>query len=67
MRSAATVAANPVTLDLRFKHYRPPQILAYLPVVQRTDAYSIRYQGPDMVAISKFLQFVNTFAVNLEP
>ncbi len=61
------VVRAPVTLDLRFKHYRPAEMLAYLPIVERPDAHSIRYVGPDMIAISKFLEFVTTYAVTLEP
>ncbi len=59
--------SKPVTLDVRFKNYRPPQILAYLPIVERTDSHSIRYVGEDMVAISKFLQFMNGYNDGLEP
>jgi D-amino peptidase len=57
----------PVTLDLRFKHYRPSQMLAYLPIVERTDAHSIRYVGEDIIAVSKFLEFVMNYQVGLEP
>lgn len=58
---------GPVTLDIRFKHYRPAEMLAYLPIVERPDAHSIRYVGPDMIAISKFIEFVTTYTVTLEP
>jgi D-amino peptidase len=58
---------TPVTLDLQFRHYRPAEMLAYLPIVQRTDAHTIRYVGPDMLAISKFIEFVTTYDVALEP
>jgi D-amino peptidase len=61
------VVSVPVTLDVRFKNYRPSQILAYLPIVERTDSHSIRYIGEDMVAISKFLQFMNGYNAGLEP
>lgn len=61
------VLRAPITLDIRFKHYRPAEMLAYLPIVARPDAHSIRYVGPDMMAISKFLEFVMTYAVTLEP
>jgi D-amino peptidase len=61
------VVSTPVTLDVQFKNYRPSQILAYLPIVERTDSHSIRYIGEDMVAISKFLQFMNGYNAGLEP
>lgn len=59
--------AGPMTLDLQFRHYRPAEMLAYLPVVQRTDAHTIRYVGSDILAISKFIEFVTTYDVTLEP
>ena len=58
---------TPVTLDVRFKNYRPPQLLAYLPIVERTDAHSIRYVGEDMVAVSMFLEFMLSYDAGLEP
>lgn len=58
---------GPVTLDLRFKSYRPSQLLAYLPIVERTDAHSIRYIGEDILAVSQFLEFVMSYEVGLEP
>ena len=61
------VMSTPVTLDVRFKNYRPSQILAYLPIVERTDSHSIRYVGEDMVVVSKFLQFMNGYNAGLEP
>lgn len=58
---------KPVTLDVRFKAYRPAEVLAYLPIVDRTDAHSVRYVGPDMIAISKFIEFLMTYEAGLEP
>jgi D-amino peptidase len=61
------VVTTPVTLDLRFKSYRPPEMLAYLPIVTRTDAHTIRYVGDDMPAVSQFIEFVMNYSVGLEP
>lgn len=61
------VLETPVTLALGFKHYRPPQVLALLPIVDREDAHTIEYEGPDMVAVSRFLEFVMSYAPGLEP
>jgi D-amino peptidase len=58
---------NPVTLDVRFKNYRPSQVLAFLPIVDRTDAHSIRYVGDDVLAVSRFLQFLTGYEAGLEP
>jgi D-aminopeptidase len=50
-----------------FKHYLPSQVLALLPIVERPDAHTIRYVGPDMLAVSRFLQFINTYDQDLIP
>jgi D-amino peptidase len=59
--------AAPVRLDLTFKNYRPAEVLAYLPIVQRTDAHSIRYTGRNVLEVSKFLQFVGAYEPGLTP
>ncbi len=57
----------PVQLDVRFKAYRPSELLAYLPIVQRTDSHSIRFVGKDIVEVSKFLEFITNYEPSLEP
>ena len=57
----------PITLDVRFKSYRPSQVLAYLPIVERTDAHSIRYVGADIIEISRFLAFMLGYDSNAQP
>ncbi len=61
------VLPTPVTLDVRFKNYRPSQVLAYLPIVERTDSHSIRYTGSDMIEVAYFLEFLTNYNVGLEP
>jgi D-amino peptidase len=57
----------PVRLDVRFKNYRPSEVLGYLSIVERTDAHSIRFTGKDMIEVSKFLEFILTYEPSLEP
>lgn len=57
----------PVTLEVRFKSYRPPQMLAYLPIVDRVDAHTVRYVADNMVEISKFIEFLTTYNAGLVP
>jgi D-amino peptidase len=57
----------PVRLDVRFKSYRPAEVLSYLSIVERTDAHSIRFTGRDMIEVSKFLEFILTYEPSLEP
>ena len=58
---------TPVQLDVRFKNYRPSEVLSYLSIVKRTDAHSIRFIGKDMIEVSKFLEFITTYEPGLEP
>lgn len=61
------VMPTPITLEVQFKNYRPSEILAYLPGVQRPDAHTIRFVGKDIIEVSKFLQFIGSYEANLEP
>ena len=58
---------TPIQLDVRFKSYRPSEVLSYLSIVERTDAHSIRFVGRDMIEVSKFLEFILTYEPSLEP
>jgi D-amino peptidase len=57
----------PVTLDVRFKNYRPAEVLAYLPIVERTDSHAIRFVGRDILEVSRFLEFMLTYDASLAP
>lgn len=61
------VLQTPITLDVSFKNYRVAEILAYLPYVERADAHTIRFKGDNIVTISRFLEFVNTYRTDLTP
>ncbi len=58
---------TPVQLDVRFKNYRPSEVLSYLSIVERTDAHSIRFMGKDIIEVSKFMEFILTYEPGLEP
>ncbi len=58
---------TPVKLEVRFKNYRPSEVLSYLSIVERADAHSIRFTGKDIIEVSKFLSFINTYELGLEP
>jgi D-amino peptidase len=59
--------AAPIQLEVRFKNYRPSEVLSYLSIIERTDAHSIRFTGKDMIEVSKFLEFIVTYEPALEP
>lgn len=58
---------TPVSFELRFKHYRPAEVLSYLPIVERVDSHTIRYVGKDIVEVARFLGFVMTYEPGLQP
>lgn len=57
----------PVTVDVSFKHYRPAEVLAYLPIFERTDSHSVRYRARDMVEASDIMVFVTNYRPDLAP
>jgi D-amino peptidase len=59
--------ATPVAVEVRFKNYRPAELLAYLPVVERLDAHAVRYRAKDMLDASRFLEFVLGYQADLAP
>lgn len=61
------VLKTPVTLEVSFKSYLPPEVLSYLRTVQRVDSHTIRFQGQDMVEVSDFMVVVNSYNSALEP
>ncbi len=58
---------GPITLEVSFKNYQPPELLAYLSTIERIDSHTIRYIGKDMIEISKFMKFVLSYSVGLKP
>lgn len=58
---------TPLQLDVRFKNYRPSELLSYLSIVERPDSHSIRFMGKDMIEVSKFMEFILTYEPGLEP
>jgi D-amino peptidase len=59
--------SSPIHIDISFKHYQPPELLAYLRGVERADAHSIRYTVKDMVEASQFIEFVTGYSPELQP
>jgi D-amino peptidase len=61
------VLKKPVRLDLTFKNYRPAEVMALLPIIQRTDAHTIRFDGKDMLEVSRMLEFIGEYSSDLTP
>jgi D-amino peptidase len=58
---------TPVQLDLRFKNYRPAELLSLLPNVERTGSHTIRFVGQDVLEVARFLTFVGHYEPGLAP
>jgi D-amino peptidase len=59
--------ATPLTIEVRFKSYRPSQLLAYLPMFERIDAHAVRYAAEDMLEASRTLEFILQYGAVLDP
>ena len=64
---APYLPATPLTIDVRFKSYRPSQLLAYLPMFERVDAHAIRFTAKDMLEASRVLEFILQYGAVLDP
>lgn len=58
---------TPVTVDVSFKNYLPAEVLAYLPMFERTDSHSIRFRAKDMVEASAIMQFLGDYRADITP
>ncbi len=58
---------GPVELELRFKSYRPAELLSWLPGARRADAHAVRYTASDVVEAYRLVSFVLNFQSALEP
>ena len=61
------VLETPIEVELSLKHYRPVELLGYLPNVERLSSHSVRFMADDMEQVSAFLTFVLNFRVDLQP
>lgn len=61
------VVRSPVQLDVTFKNYTPAEMLTFLPNVQRTSSHGIRFEGRDILQVSRFLEFINTYNPDMTP
>jgi len=59
--------APPIQLDLTFRSNEPAELLAYLSIVKRIGARTIRYTTRDVPDAVQFLQFVTNYRLDLDP
>lgn len=58
---------TPVVVDVSFKNYMPAEVLAYLPLFERTDSHSIRFRAKDMVEASAIMSFIGDYRPDITP
>jgi len=61
------VLEAPLRLELSLKHYRPVELLSYLPNVERVNSHTVRFVGQDILEVSKFLSVALGYSVELQP
>lgn len=58
---------RPATMDVTFHFYRPAELLAWLPNVERIGPRSVRFSGKGPAEALKLLEFALTYSPALEP
>lgn len=61
------VLRGTIAVDISFKHYRAAEIVAYLPYITRVNSHTVRFNGRDIIEVSRFLGFINTYQPDLTP
>jgi D-amino peptidase len=56
-----------LAVDVTFKHYMPAEVLAYLPMFERTSAHSVRFRAKDMLEAASVMEFVGEYRPDLTP
>lgn len=58
---------GPLVVDVTFKHYLPAEVLAYLPMFERSTAHSVRFRPKDMTEAAAVMQFISEYRADLTP
>ena len=64
---AAQKVKTPVEVEIRFKAYRPAEILSWLPLFKRIDSHAVRFTAKDMVEATRTISFVMNYQFDLQP
>ncbi len=57
----------PVEVEVRFKSYRPSEILGWLPLFKRVDSHAVRFAARDMPEATRILSFLMNYQLELLP
>lgn len=58
---------GPLVVDVTFKHYLPAELLAYLPMFERSTAHAVRFRPKDMEEAAAVMQFIGEYRPDLTP
>ena len=58
---------TPIELELSLKHYRPVELLSYLPNVEKVNSHTVKFVGDDILEVAKFLRVALGYRVDLQP
>jgi D-amino peptidase len=61
------VLETPLRLELSLKHYRPVELLSYLPGVERINSHTVGFVAEDIVEVARFLRVALGYSVDLQP
>jgi D-amino peptidase len=59
--------SGPIIVDVSFKHYLPAEVLAYLPLFERSGSHSVRFRAKDMVEATSIMEFIDEYRADLTP
>jgi D-amino peptidase len=58
---------GPLVVDVTFKNYLPAELLAYLPMFERSSAHSVTFRPKDMAEAAAVMQFIGEYRPDLAP
>jgi D-amino peptidase len=58
---------QPASMDVTFHYYRPAELLAWLPIVERIGPRSVRFSGKTPADVLKLVEFALKYSPELEP
>lgn len=61
------VLEPPLAVELSLKNYRPVELLAYLPSVERVNSHTVRFVADDITEAYRFVSVALGYRVDLEP
>ena len=56
-----------LVVDVTFKNYLPAEVLAYLPMFERTSAHAVRFRPKDMAEAASVMEFIEEYRPDLAP